>query len=151
MCHLSHLPHLRCFSYAYQPLRRQIADIVTFLACIYLSIVLLFCNQFATYQLTLVLYWTPLEDRLDCASDESNSLSAFFRNHFRSRRDELEWESSCMAQDPEWHSDLAAIPVYAALIALPEDCAPSEVLDAPEEHCSLLLIDSSGAVGKRGY
>ena len=45
------------------------ADIVTFLACIYLSIVLLFCDQFAAYQLTLALYWTPLEDRLDCASD----------------------------------------------------------------------------------
>ena len=83
------------------------ADIVTFLAYIYLSIVPLFCDQFAAYQLTLVLYWTPLEDRLDCASDESNSLSVFFRNHFRSRRDELEWESSCMAQDPEWLSDLA--------------------------------------------
>lgn len=56
-----------------------------------------------------------------------------------------------MVQDPEWHSDLAAIPVYAALIALPEDCVPGEVLDALGEHCSLLLIDSSDAVGKRGY
>ena len=124
---------------------------MTFLAFIYLLIVLLCCNQFAAYQLTLVLYWTPLEDRLDWVSDESNSSSVFFRDHFRSRRNELEWESSCMAQDPEWHSDLAAMPVYAALIELSEDYVLDEVLDEPEEHCSLLLLDSSDAVGKRGY
>lgn len=56
-----------------------------------------------------------------------------------------------MAQDPEWHSDLAAMPVYAALIELSEDYILDEVLDAPEEHCSLLLLASSDAVGKRGY